>query len=147
MLRGHATAKVDEKGRFKIPAEFSGTFLELCGEDRRTYMTSADGERILVYPMPLWEEYERKLASLPSLDQDLDALRLALGYWGHVIPIDGQGRLRIHADLLKQLKIDGTVSIFGKQQILEIWNHERLAASPPKVDRASLAALADKYGI
>ena len=147
MLRGHATAKVDEKGRFKIPAEFSGGFLELCGADRRTFMTSEDGERILVYPMPVWEEYEHRLDSLPRTDPELDRLRLALSYWGQEIPVDGQGRLRIHGDLLRELGIDGTVSIFGKQRILEVWNHEKLAASPPRLDRASLARLADKYGI
>ncbi len=147
MLRGHATAKVDEKGRFKIPSEFAAGFLQLCGDDRRTFMTSQDGERILIYPMPVWEEYEQALDRLPRADPELDRLRLTLSYWGQEIAVDGQGRLRIHGSLLRELAIDGAVSIFGKQRLLEVWNHDRLAATPPKLDRASLARLADKYGI
>jgi MraZ protein len=146
MLRGHATAKVDEKGRFKIPAEYLEFFLELCGSDRRTFITSRDGRAALVYPMRVWERHEARLAELPSTDPAVEAYLRTVSYWGREVAVDGQGRLRIHPLLRTHASLGDSVSIFGKQNILEICDHESFRDQPPVLDRDTLTRLSD-YGI
>ena len=48
MLRGHATAKIDAKGRVKIPSDFLDEFVSLCGEHKGIYVTSLDGSSVRV---------------------------------------------------------------------------------------------------
>ena len=59
MLRGNNPAKVDEKGRLKIPAAF---LEELKGYGDQFYVTSETGEYARIFPMKVWEEIESKLA-------------------------------------------------------------------------------------
>lgn len=147
MLCGHATAKVDDKGRFKVPSEFASGLEELCGGERRVYVTSRDTQRILVYPWPLWVEHLAALKKLPSADPLAERLRLAINFWGRETQIDPQGRIRIHSELLRAVGIDGTISVFGMTDMLEIWDQERVHAMRPRLDSAELAQIADKYGI
>jgi MraZ protein len=53
MLRGNYPAKVDEKGRLKIPVAFLETLKEF-GE--RFYITSENGDYVRIYPMKVWSE-------------------------------------------------------------------------------------------
>ncbi len=63
-LRGNCPAKVDEKGRLKIPA----VFLEALKEyGNQFYITSPTGESARIYPMKVWSEIE---------DRNLDHLEV-----------------------------------------------------------------------
>ena len=64
MLRGNIPAKVDEKGRLKIPAAF---LEELKGFGDQFYVTSETGDSARVYPMKFWSGIEEKLAKISSL--------------------------------------------------------------------------------
>ena len=66
MLRGNAPATIDEKGRLKVPTVFRAEIEDSWGGD--FYVTSLTGESVLVYPLPIWQEIEEKLAKLPSLN-------------------------------------------------------------------------------
>jgi MraZ protein len=50
-LRGNCPAKVDEKGRLKIPAVFLDALKEYGSE---FYITSPTGESARIYPMKVW---------------------------------------------------------------------------------------------
>ena len=58
-LRGNCPAKVDEKGRLKIPAVFLNDLKEYGNQ---FYITSMTGESARIYPMQVWSEIEDKLA-------------------------------------------------------------------------------------
>ena len=62
-LRGNYPAKVDEKGRLKIPAVFLDALKEYGNQ---FYITSTTGETARIYPMKVWGEIEDRLASMPS---------------------------------------------------------------------------------
>ena len=76
MLRGNIPAKVDEKGRLKIPAAF---LEELKGYGDQFYVTSETGDTARIYPMKVWEEIESQAfqalvaqpdqAEVPDLDE------------------------------------------------------------------------------
>ncbi len=146
MLRGHATAKVDEKGRLKVPAEFLKLFLELCGPSRRVFITSRDGRTVLVYPLAIWEEHERKVTALPSTAPALENYLRTVSYWGKEAAVDAAGRILLHPLLREAARITGVASVFGRQRILEICDHELFRGQPPTVSKDDLSRLAE-YGL
>ncbi len=141
MLRGHATARVDDKGRLKIPAEFLDPFVGLCGTDRRTFVTSLDGRMVVVYPLPVWEEHEAKLAAMPGTHPLVVKYLRTVSYWGKETPVDGAGRILIHPLLRQNARLDGETSVFGRQRVLEICDHELFRGQPPVMSLEELAQL------
>ena len=79
MFRGSARAKLDEKGRLKLPAAYLTPLLERFGA--QLFITSMDGVSAQVYPLPVWLELEAKLAA-PSglLDPDLERFRMTVTF-------------------------------------------------------------------
>ena len=59
MLRGNYPAKVDDKGRVKIPAAFLESLREY---GNKFYVTSENGDYVKIYPMKVWSGIEEKLA-------------------------------------------------------------------------------------
>ncbi len=146
MLRGHARAKVDSKGRLKIPSEFLETFLELSGEGRRVFVTSRDGQRALIYPLPVWEQLEAKILELPTTRPSVDLYLRTTSFWGRESTVDASGRVLVHPLLREAASIYGDVSVFGKQQILEVCDFELFRHSPPVLSPQALTELAE-FGI
>lgn len=145
MLRGHQTAKVDIKGRVKIPASFTEPFLALCSADREVFTTSIDGSMVLIYPLPVWIEREEKIASVPTSDPGLAHYQRMVSFYGRQSTIDKQGRVLIHPLLRESAGINGSVCVFGKQRMLEICDFD--AFKPTPLSDAELARLAQQYGI
>ena len=58
-LRGSASARVDDKGRLKVPTIFRGLVHEQSGPD--IFVTSLTGECVRVYPMQTWLQVEQKV--------------------------------------------------------------------------------------
>ena len=67
MLRGNHPAKIDEKGRLKVPTAFR-TFIESEWKSAAVYVTCDDsaGQYVRVYPMPVWVGVEERLSKMPS---------------------------------------------------------------------------------
>lgn len=146
MLRGTAPAKIDEKGRLKIPNAFRAVIQETHGSD--VFVTSLDGESVLLYPMPVWEGIEHRLAQMPSTHPARKKYAARTSYYGQVAEIDTQGRVLIHARLRDSALMAGEVDVLGQQNYLEVWNHDRLAARivGDEFSDDDLKALAD-FGI
>ncbi|HEX2711687.1 MAG TPA: hypothetical protein VHM88_05615 [Candidatus Acidoferrales bacterium] len=122
MLRGNSLARVDEKGRLKIPA----TFLESLKEyGQQFYVTSENGDYVRVYPMKVWQEIEEKLAKLSSHNRTKQKFLARANYFGQVVEMDGQGRVLIPPILREAAQMKGEVDVLGHLNYLEIWNHAR----------------------
>ena len=63
MFRGNHPTRVDEKGRLKIPADFKRVVDERYGS--QFFITSLDGERAQVWPMPEWQKIEDRVVNQP----------------------------------------------------------------------------------
>ena len=122
MLRGNYLAKVDEKGRVKIPSDFLG---DLRKVGTKFYVTSATGEAAQVYPMKAWEEIEGKLAKLSSHHAAKVKFLARTSYFGQVVEVDGQGRILIPPVLREAAQMKGEVDVAGRLTYLEVWNHQR----------------------
>mgnify|MGYP003579549371 CR=1 FL=1 len=64
MLRGNAPAKIDDRGRLKVPTAFRAVIQQEYG--RELFVTSLTGESVRVYPMPIWLEIETRISKMPS---------------------------------------------------------------------------------
>ncbi len=126
MLRGNHTAKIDDKGRLKIPNAFRSLIEGQHGSE--VFVTSLTGEYVRVYPMPVWITLEEKLARVPSTHPARLRYFDRINYFGQVAEIDAQGRLIIHARLRDSAGMAGEVDVFGQYDYLDIWNHERFVA-------------------
>jgi MraZ protein len=122
-LRGNCPAKVDEKGRLKIPSVFLD---ELKEYGNQFYITSTTGETARIYPMKVWSEIEDKLAQKPSADVAKRKFLMRTSYFGQVAELDGQGRLLLPAVLREAAQTIGEVDVFGALNYLEVMNHTRV---------------------
>lgn len=126
MLRGNIPARIDDKGRLKIPNTFRALISEAHG--REVFVTSLTGESVRVYPMPVWLEIEQKLAQAPStLPARLKFLD-RVNYYGQVVEFDVQGRLLIQPRLRASALMNGDVAVIGQLTYFEVWNDERFQA-------------------
>ncbi len=123
MLRGNLYAKIDDKGRLKIPTAFRALIAEKYGE--ALYVTSVTGESVRIYPMPVWVRIEEKLAQVPSTHPSRLRFFDRVNYFGQPAEFATQGRVSIHGRLRESAKMLGAVDVFGQYDHLEVWNHER----------------------
>ena len=123
VLRGNAPAKIDDKGRLKVPNGFRSLVQQAYG--REVFVTSLTGESVRVYPMPVWQGVEAKLAKMPSTHPSRLRFLDRVNYFGQVGEIDDQGRVLIHARLRESASMSGEVDVLGQYDYLEVWNHER----------------------
>lgn len=143
MFRGNHPARVDEKGRLKLPAEFKRRIDESYGP--QFYITSKDGRRAEIYPLREWELIEEKLAGIPSLNPAKKKFLDVTNYYGQMAELDGQGRLTLPQLLRESARVTADVVVLGSQTYLEVVNHDdfkaKLEAEP--LTEADLSALAE----
>ncbi len=123
MLRGNHPARVDDKGRIKIPNGFLQLLEANFGVE--VFITSLRGDHVRVYPMEVWIELERKLEAIPGSHPSKARFLDRVHFFGQATSRDRQGRLLIPALLRETADMKGPVDVLGKYNFLEIWNHER----------------------
>ena len=126
MLRGNAPAKIDDRGRLKVPASFRAAIQDEHGSE--LFVTSLSGESVRIYPMPVWVEIERRLAQMPSTHPARTKFLARVNFYGQVADLDVQGRVLIPPRLRDSAQMSGDVDVLGQQNFLEVWNHERFTA-------------------
>ena len=145
MFRGNHPARVDEKGRLKVPAEFKRVIDEKYGN--QFYITSLDGKVAQVYPFEEWERIEQKLAGLSNFNPAKKKLLTRTNYYGQVVEIDGQGRLLIPSLLRDSANIKGEVAVMGNLTHLEVRNMEALRTELEEPFTAEDEKTLDELGI
>ena len=143
MLRGNAIAKLDGKGRVKIPALFRPLMESELGPE--FFITSLRGDSVRLYPMTVWKELEARLSRSSALKPEVMKFRNWTNYFGQNATMDNQGRVLIHPLVREKAEISGDCAVLGQGNFLEIWNHDRFRAlldDQPLTD-TDLAVLAD----
>ncbi|HYG64595.1 MAG TPA: division/cell wall cluster transcriptional repressor MraZ [Thermoanaerobaculia bacterium] len=123
MFRGSAPTKIDDKGRLKVPTDFRRLIEERYGAD--LFVTSVQGDSALLYPLPVWEEFEARLLALPGTDRTRARFLERVNYFGQQVQMDNQGRLVIPQILRERAGMNGDVVVSGQLDHLVVWNHER----------------------
>ena len=126
MLRGNAPAKIDDRGRLKVPSAFRAVIQQEHGRD--LFVTSLTGDSVRIYPLPVWLEIEGRLAQMPSTHPARMKLLDRVNFFGQVSELDPQGRVLIQPRLRDSAQMTGEVDVLGQQNFLEVWNHDRFVA-------------------
>jgi MraZ protein len=129
MFRGNHPAKVDEKGRLKMPAAFKQ--LLDAAQVSQFYITSTDGESAEIWPLPEWEKQEALLDKSSTMVEAVDKYLNQTSYYGQQVEMDAQGRLLLPQILRGTAKLDAEVAVRGKLRFLEVKNLQKLEASLP----------------
>ena len=123
MLRGNALAKIDDKGRLKVPAAFRAVLEPKFGNEY--FVTSLRGDSIRIYPLDTWMEIERRLSRTSSLNPAVIKFKNAVNYYGSSASMDAQGRILLHPLVRDRAGVsEGDVAVLGQQDFLEVWNRE-----------------------
>lgn len=123
VFRGNAPARIDDKGRLKIPSSFRSLLESKYG--RELFVTSLSGEYVRIYPMPVWQEIEQKLGDMPSTHPSRLRFLDRVNYFGQVAELDAQGRVIIPVRLRDAATMAGDVDVLGQYNYLDVWNHDR----------------------
>ena len=123
MFRGNAPARIDDKGRLKIPNAFRSLLDSKYG--RELFLTSLSGEYVRIYPMPIWLEIEEKLGQIPSTHPSRLRFLDRVNYFGQVAELDAQGRVLVPVRLRDSATMAGDVDVLGQYNCLDVWNHDR----------------------
>lgn len=123
MFRGSAPTKIDDKGRLKIPTPFRTFMEERWGSE--VFATSIQGDSALIYPLPVWEEIEERLATMPSTHRSKMRFLERVNYFGQQARLDSQGRIVVPQILRESAEVVGDVVVSAHLDHLVVWNRER----------------------
>jgi MraZ protein len=123
VFRGHEQARIDDKGRLKVPNVFRSVLETKYG--RELFLTSVTGEYLRVYPMPIWLEKEEKLGKMPSTHPSRLRFLDRINFFGQAAELDTQGRVLVPVRLRDTALMSGDVDVLGVYDYLDIWNHDR----------------------
>lgn len=126
MLRGSYPARIDDKGRLKLPTAFKALVEGQHGTG--LYVTSLTGDSVRIYPMPVWLAVEERLGAMPSSHPARLKFLDRVNYYGQIGEFDMQGRVIIPSRLRDAAAMTGDVDVLGKVDYLEVWNHDRFEA-------------------
>ena len=123
MFRGANKLTLDAKGRLAMPTRYRERLQERCGG--KLVVTVDKDQCLLIYPFPDWEELERKLMKLPSLN--VQARRLQRLMVGHAteLELDGSGRILLPPSLREYGLLNRDVMLIGQGLRFELWDETR----------------------
>jgi MraZ protein len=123
MFRGATKVTLDAKGRMVIPSRYRDELMERA--QGKLIFTVDKDQCLLLYPLPEWEQVERKLMSLPSMHARSRRLqRLMVGHATDV-ELDGQGRVLVPPELREFAGLEQRGMLIGQGNRFELWDETR----------------------
>ena len=123
MFRGVSALNLDSKGRLAIPTKYRDALQRQS--DGRLVITVNNDERCLwLYPLPEWEEIERKLVALPSLDRAAQRLKRILIGHATDAELDANGRVLLSQPLREFAGLDKRTVLIGQGNKFEVWDED-----------------------
>ena len=122
LFRGVNTLALDVKGRMAIPKKYRESLQECCASQ---LVITIDKDRcLLVYPLPEWQEIERKLNALPSFNKAARSMQRL--YIGHAtdVEMDAQGRVLLPPELRRFAQLQKQAVLIGQGNKFELWDEE-----------------------
>ena len=123
MFRGVNTLNLDAKGRMAMPSKYRDKLLAQSNGQLVITVDRSD-PCLLLYPLPEWEEIERKLTRLGNLNPQARRLqRLLIGH-ATELELDNSGRILIPPPLRDFAKLDKHIALTGQGNKFEIWDEQ-----------------------
>jgi MraZ protein len=121
--KGMYSARLDDRGRMKLPADFQ-TALETLRE-KKLFVTSMDRHIGQIFPMEEWRKQESFLESFTDDPKIARKMLFNASDLGGEATVDTQGRIVFPTDLRRELGIENAqVRIYGYKGRIEILSEE-----------------------
>lgn len=131
MFRGINGINIDTKGRIAMPTKYRDR-LQLDSNGSVVLTIDTEERCLLLYPLPEWEEIERKLAALPSFNPAARRIqRLLIGHATDV-EMDGQGRILLPPLLREYAGLNKRAVLVGQGKKFELWDEAHWTTSRDK---------------
>ena len=125
MFRGATKITLDAKGRLAFPARYRERLAARCEGHLVCTVHPDDAPCLLIYPLPDWEEIERKVMRLPSLNETVRRLQLLMVGHAADLELDGHGRVLVPRELREFAALDRQAILFGQGARFELWDEAR----------------------
>lgn len=102
--RGFLSARVDDKGRLKLPAAIA-QYLVGLGE-QHVFITTLNGSTARIYPISAWRHTESMLEEAGEDAAEREDVAFVAYHFGADSDIDPQGRVLFPAELRRALKLE-----------------------------------------
>jgi MraZ protein len=121
VFRGINAVNLDAKGRLAVPARYRQG-LETMARGHLVVTIDTEDTCLLLYPLPVWEDIERKVQALPALNAAVRRVqRLLIGHATEV-EIDGNGRILLPSLLREYAQLDKKIMLVGMANKFELWS-------------------------
>jgi len=122
VFRGINPLTLDAKGRLVVPTKYRD---RLQAESGGRLVVTVDRERcLLLYTLPEWEEIERRLLRLPTLNRKVRRLQGLLIGHATDLELDGHGRVLLPAVLREIASLDRRAVLIGQGNKFELWDEQ-----------------------
>jgi MraZ protein len=120
LFRGVNNINLDAKGRLAIPTRYRDLLSEHCN-GHLVVTIDTDERCLLIYPLPRWEDIQRKVESLSSFNPASRRVqRLLIGH-ATDIQLDTNGRILLTSPLRDYAKLEKKAVMLGQGHKLELW--------------------------
>jgi len=132
---GNPKAKLDDRGRLKLPADFKDVVERKYGKDFNAfYIVSREGLDAEIYPMPEWQQHMAKVFKMPKSHPARQKLLERYTLYGDRADMDPQGRLLFPEELRNAGMVNVEVKVSGEGNLLRVKSlnslRENVKASP-----------------
>jgi len=143
---GSPRAKLDERGRLKMPAEFKAFVERKYGKDfNEFYITSREGLDAEIFPLPEWQQLWGKVMKMPPSHQARKDLVARYTLYGAKAEMDNQGRMLLPEELRILGMVNEDVTVMGEGNLLRVTVLSRLkeTVQGKPMEAANMDALAE----
>lgn len=127
MLRGASSINIDTKGRLAMPTRYRDWLIEEC-QGQMVCTVDISHTCLLLYPLTEWEEIEKKLRRLSTMQPNERRLqRMLLGH-ADDCTMDSNGRLLISQPLRAHAGLEKKVMLVGQLNKFEVWSEAQWQA-------------------
>ena len=122
MFKGIHNLTIDAKGRMKMPMKYQKQNQEESGLTSVVLSIHPDDNCLVLYVADAWNELEKKIDALPSLNVFTKRLKRKLIGHATELDVDSNNRLLIPAPLRDYAKMDKKIILSGQGNNFEIWD-------------------------
>jgi MraZ protein len=123
MFRGANQLTIDAKGRMVMPTRYRDRLQEMCAG--KLVVTVDKQQFLMIYPLPDWEEIERKIMRLPTINPEIRMLQQVMVGQATDLELDGHGRLLLPPQLREFAKLTRDAVLVGQGARFELWDEAR----------------------
>ncbi len=142
---GMYPARMDDKGRIKLPVDFQTFFAAF--PEKKLFVTSLDGRIGQIYPISVWRRNQKFLSELKDNAKLVQKVLFNANDFGAEAEVDSSGRLTVNSQMREDLKLMGQElrlnAVRGRVEILSEAIYQQRRREAQEDAEANVLALED----